>query len=271
MGRMGRGWRRLLWLIPFWQPVTDFWSKTTAWPVVGKYFGTLLNERHYDVTFVPINEEIDMGESTVLPRQVVEEIIRQASCRVILPVCLCRMGCRCEDYPIEVGCIFMGDGAKDIHPSVGKPVSVEEAIAHLDWAIECGLIPQIGKVDPDPIMLGVKDLDKFLTLCFCCTCCCIAMRNMPRWSPEVKDRMHKLPGLSVEVNDECNGCGLCVDACFTSTITIKDKRAVIGDLCKGCGLCAAACKRDAIDLKVEDGERMLEQAVDHIKGYCDIV
>jgi ferredoxin len=267
---MGRNWRMLLWLIPFWQPVTDFWSKTTNWPVVGKHIGFLLNEKHYDVTFLPINEEIQQGDSTVLPRQVAEEIIRQAAHRVILPICLCRVGCRCEDYPMEVGCIFMGEGAKDIHPSVGQAVSVEEAIAHMDWAIDNGLIPQIGKVDPDPIMLGVKDTKHFLTLCFCCTCCCIAMRNMPRWSPEVKERIHKLDGLSIEVNDECNGCGLCVDACFASAITLSDKRAVIGEGCKGCGLCASACKRSAIDLIVEDGNRMLEEAVRHIKHYSDI-
>ena len=157
-------------------------------------FGLYLNEDHYDVTFLPINEDIEQGESTVLPRQVAEEIIRQAAHRVILPICLCRVGCRCEDYPMEMGCIFMGEGAKNIDPSVGRPVSVGGGHRPHGLGHRAGLIPQIGKVDPDPIMLGVKDTRHFLTLCFCCTCCCIAMRNMPRWSPEVKDRMHKLDG-----------------------------------------------------------------------------
>ncbi len=267
---MGRDWRKLLWLIPLWQPVTDFWSRTTAWPVVGKYFRHILSEEHYDVTFVPVNREIDPGESTVLPRQVVEEVIRQASHRVILPLCLCRIGCRCGDYPMEIGCIFMGEGARDIHPSVGRAASVDEALEHLDRAIAHGLIPQIGKVDPDPLMLGCKDRRRFLTLCFCCTCCCIAMRNMPRWSPEVKERMHRLPGLRVEVGEECNGCGLCVEACFASAITVEGERVVISDACKGCGLCAEACRRGALRVVVEDGRRMLEEAVRHIRSYSVI-
>ena len=73
-------------------------------------------------------------------------------------------------------------------------------------------------------MLGIKpdDRDHFLTLCFCCPCCCVAMRNMPRWAPEVKARMHTLDGLRIEVNDACNGCGRCVDACFAGAIAIRD-------------------------------------------------
>jgi ferredoxin len=267
---LGRNWRKLLWLIPLWQPVTDFWARTTAWPVVGRPLRHILTEDHYDVTFIPINQDLETGGSTVLPRRVVEEVIRRSSHRVILPVCLCRVGCRCDDFPMEIGCIFMGEGARDIHPSVGRAVSVEEALEHLDRAVEKGLIPQIGKVDPDPLMLGCRDRRRFLTLCFCCTCCCIAMRNMPRWAPEVKERMHRLEGLRVEVNGKCNGCGLCVDACFASAIELRGGQAVIGDGCKGCGLCAEACKRGAIDVVVEDGQRMLDAALRHITRYSVI-
>ncbi len=263
---MGRDWRKLLWLIPLWQPVTDFWARTTAWPVLGRPLRHILTEEHYDVTFVPINEDIDAGDSTVLPRQVVEEVIRQAGHRVILPVCLCRIGCRCVDYPMEIGCIFMGEGARDIHPSVGRAASVEESLEHLERAISYGLIPQIGKVDPDPLMLGVKDRRRFLTLCFCCTCCCIAMRNMPRWAPQVKERMHRLPGLRIEVGEECDGCGLCADSCFASAIAIRGGRAFIEDGCKGCGLCVEACRRGALRVVVEDGGRMLEEALRRIKS-----
>ena len=58
-----------------------------------------LNDDHYDVTFIPINEDIEQGESTVLPRQVAEEMVRRAAHRVILPICLCRVGCRCRITP----------------------------------------------------------------------------------------------------------------------------------------------------------------------------
>ena len=267
-----RNWRTLLWAATVWQPVTDLWTKTTAWPVVGKLTGWIVNRNHYDVTFIPINEELGDDGSTVMPRQVVEDMIRRSCHRVILPICLCRVGCRCQDYPMELGCIFMGEGAKQIDPSIGRAVSVEEALEHMERSIAAGLIPQIGRVDPDPFMLGVriKDWDRFLTLCFCCTCCCIAMRNQLSWDPDIRRRMHRLEGLSIEVSDECDGCGKCAKQCFAGAIVVEDKKAVIGADCKGCGLCVDSCPRDAIRISVSDGELMLDDVFRRIEGYADI-
>jgi ferredoxin len=267
-----RNWKALLWSAPLWQPMTDNWAKATSWPVVGKYIGWLVGEKHYDVTFIPINQELEQEGSTVIPKQVVSEMIKDSCHRVILPVCLCRMGCRCQDWPMEIGCIFMGEGAKQIDPSIGKPVSVEEALAHMDRAIDAGLIPQIGRVDPDPFMLGVRmrDWDRFLTLCFCCTCCCIAMRNMQSWDPGMRDRMHKLEGLSIEISDDCDGCGKCAKRCFAEAIVVEDKLARITGTCKGCGLCIETCPKDAIKISVTDGDRMLEEAFHRIKSYADV-
>lgn len=267
-----RDWRTLLWFAPFWQPLTDFMSKATDWPVVGKYIGFILNEKHYDVTFIPINEELEQAGSTVIPKQVASEMIRRSSHRAILPVCLCRVGCRCQDYPMEIGCIFLGESSKEIDPSIGRAVSVEEALEHMDRSIAAGLIPQIGRVDPDPLMLGVKikDWNRFLTLCFCCTCCCIAMRNMPRWSQDIKDRMHRLEGLEISVTEECDGCGKCAKVCFADAIVVEDKMARISDACKGCGICAASCPRNAIKISVSDGNRMLEEAFHRIESYADV-
>jgi ferredoxin len=267
-----RDWKTLLWAAAIWQPATDLWRKTTAWPVLGKLTGWIVNREHYDVTFVPINEELEGDESTVLPKQLVEKMIRRSCHRVILPVCLCRLGCRCHDYPIEIGCIFMGEGAKQIDPSIGRPVSVEEALEHMDRSIAAGLIPQIGRVDPDPLMLGIrmKDWKRFLTLCFCCTCCCIAMRDQLAWDPDVRRRMHRLEGLSIEVSDECDGCGKCAKECFAKAIVMEEKKARIGADCKGCGLCVDVCPRDAISISVTDGDLMLEEAFRRIESYADI-
>jgi len=256
-----------------WRPLTDFWRKTTQWPVLGKYSRWILNKEHYDVTFIPINKELEDEGSTVIPKQVVSEIISKSCHRVILKVCLCRVGCGCNHYPIELGCIFMGEAAKEIDPSVGKHVSVEEALEHMDKCIESGLIPQVGRVDPDPFMLGIdmKHWGKFLTLCFCCTCCCIAMRSWKVWSPRVRERMHSLEGLSIKVTEDCNGCGKCTESCFTSSIVVKDERAEIDSNCKGCGICAEVCPGDAIEISVSDGNKLLNGAMKRIDSYVDIV
>jgi two-component system CheB/CheR fusion protein len=53
-----RNWRTFMAAALIWQPVTDLWAKTTAWPVVGKLTSWIVNRDHYDVTFIPINEEL---------------------------------------------------------------------------------------------------------------------------------------------------------------------------------------------------------------------
>jgi ferredoxin len=259
---------------PVWQPLTDFWRKTTGWPVLGKYARMMHNEEHYDVTFIPINKEFEGEESTILPKQVVSDIIKKSCHRVVLKACLCRVSCGCDNHPMDWGCIFLGEATKTTDPTMGKHVSVEEALEHMDRCIDSGLIPQIGRVDADPFMLGVDpgNWDHFLTLCFCCPCCCVAMRDWKNWAPEVKDRMHGLEGLSIEVTDECNGCGICTEKCFTQAITVKDDIACINlDDCKGCGICAEVCPCDAIEIKVSDGDKLLQEAMKRIESYADIV
>lgn len=265
-------WRTFLVALPFWQPLTDFWAKTTSWPVIGKWVSYLINDEHYNVSFIPVNESIETDDSTVLPRAIVDEMIRIAACRVILPVCLCRIGCRCHDYPMEIGCIFLGESAKQIDPSIGKQVSAEEALAHVDKSVKEGLIPQIGRVDPDPFMLGIKpyDRDRFLTLCFCCSCCCIAMRNMPRWSKDMKNRMKRLEGLSVIVSEDCNSCGKCVKECFASAIELHGGKAIINDECKGCGICVNVCPVNAISLNIDNGNELVDAALRRIRSFADV-
>ena len=148
----------------------------------------------------------------------------------------------------------------------------EEALAHVERSIAAGLIPQIGRVDPDPFMLGVrmKDWGRFLTLCFCCTCCCIAMRNQLNWDPDVRSRMHRLEGLSIEVSEECDGCGKCARQCFAQAIAVEDGRARITEDCKGCGLCVDACPSRAISIRVADGERMMREALRRIESHADV-
>ncbi len=254
-----------------WQPLTDYWAKTTNWPLVGRFLRAMHNEKHYDVTYIPINAELEGEGSTVVPKQIVAEMIERSAHRVIVPLCLCRGACGCTEYDHGIGCIFLGAGTRDVDPKVGRPVTVEEALAHMDRAIGGGLIPQIGRVDADPLMCGVKDWDHFLTLCFCCTCCCVAMRNMPRWSPKVKERMHRLEGLDIEVTGECSGCGVCREACFADAVVMEGGAARITDDCKGCGICVDACPEKAIEITVSDGDRMMREIYRRIDSHADIV
>ncbi len=66
-------------------------------------------------------------------------------------------------------------------------------------------------------------------------------------------------GITAHVDErKCIGCGLCVDICAYSAISLTEKK-VLGKvkqvaevnpvLCKGCGACTASCRPGAIDLK----------------------
>jgi ferredoxin len=51
-----------------------------------------------------------------------------------------------------------------------------------------------------------------------------------------------------KVNEHCNGCGQCVDACPAGAIQIEDGKAVIdADNCVECGVCVDECPQAAVE------------------------
>ena len=49
-------------------------------------------------------------------------------------------------------------------------------------------------------------------------------------------------------NDDCIGCGICVDKCPTDTITIENNKAIIDmDNCIHCGICHDVCPQGAVE------------------------
>lgn len=267
-------WPRLKKSLLVWDPVMKITKKASNIPVVGKYLTWFWDEDHFNQTMipvnVPVNAEIDGDETTILPVAVVEEMVRKSCHTVKMHLCLCRTACACEEFPMGLGCLFLGESTRDIHPSMGKPITVDEALDHVRDAVRQGLVMHIGKVDPDPYMLGLRDRKRFLTLCFCCPCCCVAMKDFLYFAPEIRARTHRLEGLEMRVSDDCNGCRKCVNACYASAIRMEGKRAVITDGCKGCGLCVAKCPAQAISMTISDGNRMLSEALTRIQKHSDV-
>ncbi len=96
--------------------------------------------------FIPVNAEIARPENVPLPSQVVEKIIREAPFRFILNRCLCRSLESCQHFPRELGCLFLGEGAREIDPHLGRQATVAEALNHHRQAVARGLIPMAGKL-----------------------------------------------------------------------------------------------------------------------------
>ncbi len=222
-----------------------------------------------NVSFLPINEDIQLAENTVIPVEVLKDFVQRASHRVIIASCHCREGMSCNKYPVDIGCLFMGRAALEIHPSVGREASAEEALEHMQTAIAEGLVPVVGKVRYDNWLLGVKNKKQLLSVCFCCECCCIYRytRHVP--PPLRTERLHRLEGLRLEVSETCDGCGVCAAKCFVEAITIDNGLAVMGDGCVGCGRCASVCPINAITISLENPS-FIEEARSRIESLVDI-
>jgi ferredoxin len=218
---------------------------------------------------IQVHEAVDPSVSTALPSQVVEYFIEQADYHFILNRCICREADGCLHYPIDLGCIFLGEAVKGIHPDLGSRVSKQDALAHLQRAREAGLVQMIGRNHIDSIWMGVGPPEKLLTICNCCECCCL-YKMLPEMHRSVSGRVQKMPGVQVMVSEACVGCGKCAQGvCFVSAIRIQDDRAQISDECRGCGRCVEICPLGAITLSMEGGD-FVQKSIAQIEPLVDL-
>ena len=204
-----------------------------------------------------------------MPYQVLDHFIETARVRIILEVCPCRTVLGCKKYPLDVGCMMMGESAVHIPKRISREVGVSEAKSHVRRGIKAGLIPTTGRARIDKDFFMVPEGDKLLTLCFCCECC--SATRFFRYAPAEKlDRMYfPVEGLSIGVTEACDGCGQCIQACHVGAVQVRRGRASIGKMCRVCGRCALQCPRGAIELwldnpkAVEDVIRRIESVVDY--------
>lgn len=98
----------------------------------------------FNVSCIPVNEDIGLPENTALPAQLLEDFIARASHRVIVDYCACRKALGCKRYPADIGCLMMGSSALEIHPDIRREVSVDAALEHARAAMDKGLVP-LGK------------------------------------------------------------------------------------------------------------------------------
>lgn len=253
-----------------------FWlARLTRWPPIGRLVDRLLF--HGDdllylprAAAIPIGVDIEPPGGVALPQQVVEHFIRRASHRWIMNACLCRDAAHCQDYPIDLGCLFLGDAVLGINPKLGRLVSEKEALAHARRGRAAGLVHLIGRNRLDAVWLGVGPGDRLLTICHCCPCCCL-WKVLPELPPRIAGKVSRLPGLRVVVGPDCAGCGACTaGVCFVDAIHLDGAgRAQIGPDCRGCGRCVELCPNGAITLTIED-PATIEAAVARIAGRVDV-
>jgi ferredoxin len=257
-------------------------ARVTRAPVIGKLIDRMLFWGD-DLVYLPkdrtiqIHAAIERPADMVLPSQVVEHFIEQASYHWIMNFCLCRDSNHCQDYPVAYGCLFLGEAVLGINPALGRRVTKAEALEHARRCREAGLVHLVGRNKLDTVWLGVSPGEKLLTICNCCPCCCL-WKILPVVSQSIAAKVTKMPGVKVAVGDLCQGCGTCTQqVCFVGAIRLvdgpadlqPDSRAEIGDECRGCGRCVEVCPNGAIQITINGGV-YIQETIERIAPLVEL-
>ncbi len=215
-------------------------------------------ERPTGTIVMPLNVDVtDKGEKTVVPLEMIKESLKRVSYIAGMDSCLCRDSNDCKDYPHDLGCLFLGEAAKTVvKHELGRQFTYEEACARVDEAAHVGLMGQAVWIEVEQMLWGVRNdqMDHFLEICFCCPCCCIAMRLARNATSKERHRFHPSGWTAVPDRTKCVGCKQCAkeeNGCPVEAISFgEDGKILINqEACVGCGICRSRCKFDAIKLK----------------------
>jgi Fe-S-cluster-containing hydrogenase component 2 len=215
-------------------------------------------ERPTGTIVMPLNVDVPKaGEKVVVPLDMVKESLKNVTFISGMDGCLCRQANDCKDYDHNLGCLFLGEAAKGVVAhGLGREFTYEEACARIDQAAEAGLMAQAVWIEVEQMLWGVPNdlMDHFLEICFCCPCCCIAMRLARNATEKERHRFHPSGWTAVPDRTKCVGCGKCAvghNGCPVEAISFgADGKVIINqESCVGCGVCKARCEFDAISLK----------------------
>jgi len=227
--------------------------------------------------YIPVNIPIGDFENVPVPYKVFEYFINKAS-NIVLRTCPCRERYECKDHSIELGCIFMGDDTKNmvLPPEQGYVATKEQALEHLNKAMAEGLVPLLGRnVAEAEGGHGVEDTGKFLSGCFCCDCCCIAVKYAQYGNFSGTgmggDNTGTMKGMTITVDeDKCNGCEKCIEACPFNLRVLKDGKSFVDtNRCIGCGRCLKVCPQEAISFDVQDAE-LIDKFIAKMESLVDV-
>lgn len=260
-------------------PFRHVLAELTKVPVLGSFITILLfgedrlhylpkNESLSQTTTINVDEPLEAPKSVVLPTRVVEYFIRKADYIFKMDFCICRTAENCDNYPHDLGCLFLGNAARKISHKVGKQVTQEEAFQHLEDCREQGLIHLVGKNKLDQFWLDTDPHEQLFTVCNCCECCCL-WQILPYLSKKINNPVKKMSGVEIEITEDCIGCGTCVDTCFVNAIHVKNGKARVEESCRGCGRCVSSCPADAIKLTIKD-PRFIERTIQKLENAVDI-
>ncbi len=194
---------------------------------------------------LPVEEEVEVGSEIVIPFEETKKYVEKYD-DIAVAHCYCRHHKDLLNVPCKLGAsrincfLFDKSAVFAIEKNFGTRISKDEAMKIFREAEDQGLVHKAFHVHSD-INKGIE------AICNCSKCCCgiIGMYHggvMP---------LHTVSSYLAEVNEEnCIGCGTCIEKCPIETINLEDNIAIVNiENCIGCGVCAHHCLENAIHLK----------------------
>jgi len=222
-------------------------------PVIGTLFKSLImftNKRTTQGYSIPLNIEVSSKPVNV-PIDIMKKAVRDSTYRAAMNSCICRDAYECMHYPHDLACIFLGKGAKAcVDNGIAHEATVEECLERIDRAAGLGL-PGAGYwIEVEGFIWGFKneDMDKFVELCFCCPCCCVAEKFMKRADSEARLLFLRSIGYVATVDSTCTNCEECISVCPRLAIKPGNGKVTITEDCGGCGLCINTCPSNSLKM-----------------------
>ena len=246
--------------------------KLTKVPVIKFFAKKFFDIKNSNGSPIPINVSLGTYEDKVLPLIVTEHFIKKAS-HIVMMDCGCRLANECQNHDVHLGCTWLGEATKRINLSKwpnARVVTVEEALERERLAYENGLVPHLGRLRPDSVKYeALPDEGQFMSLCHCCSCCCIL--SAMKYGSSALKFLQRMEGVVVEVDrDICTGCCECFKVCIYNAMKMVDGKAFIDQIeCVGCGRCERTCPNEAITITIDNYSRINELII-RIESHVDV-
>lgn len=231
----------------FWGGEQDDRARLMAKRVL-KYFTVSTTEEVYGGSptkafkYAPVGLAVDLPKQGVYPQEEIAPIIQGAQ-KIAVAHCPCRMSARllgrtdCH-HALEV-CFKYDEMAEFVlAKGLARPVSADETMSIMKRCEKDGLVHMVD-----------NSADGFKHTCNCCGHYCwnvgiLARRKIPR------DVIMAVYFIRETDEDECMGCGACVDICPVNAVHLNDDAVAVvdSDWCIGCGVCATVCPSGAISI-----------------------
>lgn len=233
-------------------PQTFFWAGEESSHgrkmamLTAKYFNRQVTREAFSPSetkpyrYVPVGRSLEPGLQAVMPHHMMETVVEQAEVLAVAH-CSCRvayaLGGRGCEHPTEV-CMKFNDMARYvIDRGFGREITKKEALEIIKKTEEAGLVHFVDNADGD-----------IQHNCNCCGCACwnvgsIRRRKIPR------DVLMAVYFFRETDEEECTGCGTCVEACPVNALKMEGDFPVVDhEWCIGCGVCSTVCPSDAVKM-----------------------